>query len=47
MKTRFISLVLKVNDDRPDDSSWIREAIENDLADGEQVVEVRNEDETT
>ena len=47
MKTRFISLVLKVNDDRPDDSSWIREAVENDLADGEQVVEVRNEDETT
>ena len=47
MKTRFISLVLKVNDDRPDDSSWIREAIENDLADGEQVVEVRNEDEST
>tara|TARA_B100000073_G_scaffold233364_1_gene195017 strand:+ start:509 stop:652 length:144 start_codon:yes stop_codon:yes gene_type:complete len=47
MKTRFISLVLKVNDDRPDDSGWIREAVENDLADGEQVVEVRNEDETT
>jgi|TARA_R100000027_G_scaffold17088_1_gene12320 hypothetical protein len=46
MKTRFVSLVLKVNDDRPDDSAWIREAIENDLADGETVVEIREEDVT-
>lgn len=45
MKTRFISLVLKVNDDRPADSSWIREAVENDLADGEQVVEIREDSE--
>ena len=36
MKTRFVSLVLKANDDRPVDSAWIREAIENDL-DGEDV----------
>jgi hypothetical protein len=46
MKTRFVSLVLKVNDDRPVDSAWIREAIENDLADGETVVEIREEDVT-
>lgn len=45
MKTRFISLVLKVNDDRPVDTTWIRTAIENDLADGEQVVEIREENE--
>ena len=45
MKNRFISLVLKVNDDRSEDTSWIRQAIEEGLADGESVVEVREEDE--
>ena len=46
MKKRFVSLVLNVNDDRSADSAWIREAIENDLADGETVVEIREEDVT-
>tara|TARA_B100000003_G_scaffold189233_1_gene186316 strand:+ start:889 stop:1032 length:144 start_codon:yes stop_codon:yes gene_type:complete len=46
MKRQNIAIIIRANDDRPSALEWLRDAIENDLQEGEEILDMQCLDDT-
>mgnify|MGYP005620721937 CR=1 FL=1 len=46
MKKQNIAIIIRANDDRPSGLEWLRDAIENDLQEGEEILDMQSLDDS-